>query len=248
MGLYSYIKKTNQPRLKSITIFSYFSLVIGCLLLFWAFYPIISFKIYSVFFINHRYLSPVPISVVASPLEKANSILSSNTVFSNNLRDFTNVNLWFPNSTRTAVKKQLKIKEYYLSIPKLNIKDAKVVVDGEDLSVSLVQYLSKSLPGEYGNVIIFGHSTLPQLYNVKDYKTIFTYLPSLNQHDRVFIDVEGIRYEYEIYDMFVIDPDQISVLDEHNDAAYLTLITCVPPGTYWQRLVVRAKLTRLPIN
>jgi len=36
------------------------------------------------------------------------------------------------------------------------------------------------------------------------------------------------------------------VLEQKNDASYISLITCVPPGTYWKRLVVRAKLTELP--
>jgi sortase A len=46
--------------------------------------------------------------------------------------------------------------------------------------------MAQSAPGEYGNIVIFGHSTLPQLYNPKDYKTIFTYLPSLEKKDHIF--------------------------------------------------------------
>ena len=48
--------------------------------------------------------------------------------------------------------------------------------------------------------------------------------------------------------MFVVSPDQVSVLEQRTDVAYLTLVTCVPPGTDWERLVVRAKLTKLPSN
>jgi len=40
--------------------------------------------------------------------------------------------------------------------------------------------------------------------------------------------------------------DKISVLEQKYDASYLTLVTCVPPGTYWKRLVVKAKLVQLP--
>ncbi|PIV71190.1 hypothetical protein COW57_00895, partial [Candidatus Roizmanbacteria bacterium CG17_big_fil_post_rev_8_21_14_2_50_39_7] len=104
----------------------------------------------------------------------------------------------------------------------------------------------KSMPGEFGNVSIFGHSTLPQLYNEKDYKTIFTYLPSLEKGDAIFVEVGDLEYEYEVTDMFVVNPDKISVLDQQYDAAYLTLVTCVPPGTFWKRLIVKAKLLRLP--
>jgi sortase A len=84
------------------------------------------------------------------------------------------------------------------------------------------------MPGEFGNVAIFGHSTLPQLYDEKDYKTIFTYLPSLQKGDTVLITMGDLEYEYEVYDMFVVNPDKISVLDQQFDASYLTLVTCVP--------------------
>jgi len=102
------------------------------------------------------------------------------------------------------------------------------------------------MPGEYGNVAIFGHSTLPQLYDEKDYKTIFTYLPSLEKGDKILIQVGDLEYEYVVDDMFVVNPDKISVLDQRYDASYVTLITCVPPGTYWKRLVIRSKLVQLP--
>lgn len=142
--------------------------------------------------------------------------------------------------------KNLSVKEYTLSIPKLNINNAKVTVGGEDLAKSLVHYLPQSLPGEYGNVVIFGHSTLPQLYNPKDYKTVFTYLDKLDNHDKIYITINDVEYEYEVYNLQVVNPDDIAVLEQRTDASYLTLITCVPPGTYWKRLVVRAKLTQLP--
>ena len=189
--------------------------------------------------------TPVPKSNKVSALEEANSVLGSFTAFSSNLRDFTQANLWFPTRPQAGTK-NLSVKAYTLSIPKLNIKNAKVAVGGEDLSKTLVHYLPQSLPGEYGNVVIFGHSTLPQLYNVKDYKTIFTYLPSVEKNDKIYVEINDVTYEYKVYDMVVVDPDQVSVLEQKTDASYLTLITCVPPGTWWKRLVVRAKLTQLP--
>lgn len=224
---------------------SYLLLIGGSLLLFWSFYPIISFEIYSRFFLQNQIASPISKSEFTSSVKNAKSVLGSFNVFSNNLRDFTQVKLWFPDKPQVTAA-QINLKSYTLSIPKLNISKAKVLVGGEDLTKSLVHYLPASLPGEYGNVVVFGHSTLPQLYNTKDYKTIFTYLPSLNKGDKVVASVNGVDYEYEIFDMFVVDPDQVSVLEQKYDASYITLITCVPPGTYWKRLIVRAKLTKLP--
>ncbi|MGB9883521.1 MAG: sortase [Microgenomates group bacterium] len=236
-----YVKKDNSIKKRAINYFSYVFLISGSLLLFWSFYPIVSFEIYSRLFLKNNLKSPI-IDNDNSSQENNNNILGAFNVFSNNLRDYTKASIWFPSITKPTNLPALSVKEYTLSIPKLNIKDAKVVVGGEDLDKSLIHYLPKSLPGEYGNVVIFGHSTLPQLYNVKDYKTIFTYLPSLEKNDIIKIKVNDMEYTYQVYDMFVVDPDQISVLNQQTDDSYLTLITCVPPGTYLKRLVVKAKL------
>ncbi|MBI3620328.1 class D sortase [Candidatus Roizmanbacteria bacterium] len=246
MSLYRYVKQNNSSSRKAFHYASYLSLTAGAFLLFWSLYPIISFEIYSKLFIERSFRSPVPRSSLASSLEKAGAVLGNYNVFSNNLRDFTQASLWFPSVKQPQSVGDFKIKSYVLSIPKLGIKEAKVVVGGEDLAKSLVQFLPRSLPGEYGNMVIFGHSSLPQLYNGHDYRTLFTYLPSLNKGDEIGVTVGDTTYRYEVYDMFVVKPDQVSVLEQQTDAAYLTLITCVPPGTLWNRLVVKARLTKIP--
>lgn len=244
MALYSYLKKETKPENRIISLTAYGAMIIGSMFLFWSFYPIISFEIYSRLFIKNKIFSPVPYSDVVSSVERANSVLASSDTFSTNLSDYTRAAVWFPTRPQTE-RQKLDVSQYTLSIPKLNIKDAKVIVGGDDLLKSLIHYLPTTLPGEYGNVAIFGHSTLPQLYNESDYKTIFTYLPSLEKNDKIYATVDGVTYEYEVFDLFVVNPDQVSVLDPKYDQSYLTLITCVPPGTYWKRLIVRAKLTKL---
>ncbi len=246
MALYVYVKEKSYPQKKAVQAFSYLSLILGSLFMFWSFYPIVSFEIYSRLRFRQDYNSPVPRSLSVTSLAEANSVLGNYDVFSNNLRDFTKVNLWFPNKPQKVSQNDIKVKEYTLSIPKLNINDARVIVGGEDLKKSLVHYLPESLPGEYGNVAIFGHSTLPQLYNPKNYTTIFTYLPSMEKGDKIYVKIDGQEYEYETFETFVVNPDQISVLEQQTDASYLTLVTCVPPGTYWKRLILKAKLTKLP--
>ncbi len=242
MALYVYKKERVTSSRRFAQVASYASITVGSLLLFWSFYPIASFWIYSRLFIQNDVKSPVPYSPIVSSLQQASSVLGSSDVYSSNLRDFVHADLWFPDKPQTTVAQNVAVKDYELSIPKLNILNAKVTVGGDDLSRSLVHYLPTSLPGENGNVAIFGHSTLPQLYNPKDYKTIFTYLPSLEKGDTINIGVSGQTYVYEVNDMFVVNPDQVSVLEQKYDDAYLTLITCVPPGTFWKRLIVRAKI------
>lgn len=241
-----YLKENTSKKRKTINIISYITLGMGLLLLFWSFYPVLSFELYSRFILKNGVESPVPGNTSSNNVQDAQSVLGSSDVFSSNLKDFTQAHLWFPGKSDEQQKLVTGVHEYTLTIPKINITKARVVVGGDDLTKSLIHYVPRSMPGEFGNVAIFGHSTLPQLYNEKDYKTIFTYLPSLQKGDSILIDVGDLEYEYEIYDMFVVNPDKISVLDQQYDDAYLTLVTCVPPGTFWKRLVIKAKLLRLP--
>ncbi|EKE15189.1 MAG: hypothetical protein ACD_12C00116G0009 [uncultured bacterium] len=246
MPLHVYLKKKRySAKKKTVNFFSYIFLFAGAMLLFWSFYPIISFTIYSKLFLKNDINAPVSDNNTASSLKEANSILGAFNIFSNNLRDYTQASIWFPASPQLNQLSQLTVKEYTLSIPKLNIKKARVIVGGEDLTKSLVHYLPQSLPGEYGNVAIFGHSTLPQLYNPKDYKTIFTYLSSLEKGDKIFVNVGEFEYQYEVTTLFIVKPKDISVLEQKKDDSYLTLITCEPPGTWLERLVVTAKLTKI---
>ncbi len=222
MALYAYKKKKVSKKEIIINRLSRLSIIVGVLLLFWALYPVISFEVYSKFFIKNQ--------------------TKLNDTGSNKLQDLTKASLWFPSVNSQVVSQNINVKEYSLSIPKLNIEDAKVIVGGEDLKKSLIQFVPTSLPGENGNVVILGHSTLPQLYNTKDYKTIFTYLPSLKEGDQVEVKLGDQTFVYKVYEMIVVKPDKVSVLNQKFDGSYLTLITCVPPGTYWNRLIVKAKL------
>lgn len=246
MALHVYLKENTSSKRKAVNVISYITLGMGVLLLFWSFYPVLSFELYSRFILKNGVESPFPTNSKSSSIQAAQSVLGSNDAFSSNLKDFTQAHLWFPSKQTEGDKPAGGVQKYSLSIPKLNINKAQVVVGGDDLTKSLVHYIPRSMPGEFGNVSIFGHSTLPQLYDENDYKTIFTYLPSLQTGDTVLITMGDLEYEYEIYDMFVVTPDKISVLDQQYDASYLTLVTCVPPGTFWKRLVVKAKLLRLP--
>lgn len=135
-----------------------------------------------------------------------------------------------------------KITHYTLSIPKLGIENALVEIGGQDLMKSMIHYPGTALPGRDGNTAIFCHSSLPQLFNSEDYKTICSTLPSLEERDEILVDFDGIQYRYRVTQMVEVGPEDISVLAQRQNSRYLSLITCVPPGTYWRRLVVKAEL------
>jgi len=143
-------------------------------------------------------------------------------------------------------KPQGEVKTYSLTIPKLKITSARVELGGGNLNKALIAWPDSALPGNYGNNIIFGHSELPQFASTKSYAGMFTFLMDLAQGDEVFLDYDNIRYRYLVIDKYVVTPADLDVLEQRFDAAYVTLITCVPPGTVWKRGIVKARLTPKP--
>jgi sortase A len=158
--------------------------------------------------------------------------------------DTTDPKNWFPEAKYSKLEKP-KIVNYTISIPKLGINQANVEIGGENLKKSLIHFPGSSVPGELGNAVIFGHSTLPLFFNPKVYETIFSTLPTLKKGDEIVARVDGIEYKYVIYEMATVDPDELSVLEQKYDKYDMSVITCVPPGTKWKRLVVKARLKEI---
>jgi sortase A len=232
MALYRYVKSVPKiPRdHRGVRALSFFFIAAGTGILIWTFLPIVSFSV----------TSGDLFSEIVTPIQDGMAYAAPNTNFPGG--DLTNPNAWFPTSPQKKVV--TPVNTYTLSIPKLKIADALVTVAGDDLGVSLVHYGGTALPGEYGNTVVFGHSTLVQLYNPSNYKTIFSLLPTLKVGDEIDVTYDGISYKYIVYDLTVTQPSDLSALAQRFDDSYLTLVTCVPPGTYWQRFHVFARLDR----
>lgn len=233
MALYSYVKRKHFPTRTIITVCSIIFIFSGISLLAWTLLPIVSFELFYAPRFG-RLIAPIPNEIIKQTLgQEIAQVLGTSA-------DFTRASVWFP---RAAKIKTLNNTEssYTLSIPKLGIDNAQVLVGTEDLSKSLIQFIGP-LPGNMGNPVIFGHSTIPWLYNPKDYKTIFSKLPDLKIGDIIFVSVDNITYRYSVVEMRVISPDNLSALEQNYDAPFITLITCVPPGTYLKRLAVKGRL------
>lgn len=226
----------------------------GLLLISFALWPIISFDL----LIAPRFarmISPIPESdvIISSPkvgfsetfTQVTSSIVEAEEEASPQVAgDYTKASMWFPK--KPAIKIAQEVGDTYtLSIPKLKIKDALVIVGAESLDKSLIQYGGTAFPGDYGNTVVFGHSVLPFFFNPKDYTTIFSHLPSLSEGDEIFVAYEGLTYRYVVEDMQVVGPDDVSILEQRFDDSYLSLITCVPPGTYEKRLWVQTRLQKI---
>ena len=159
--------------------------------------------------------------------------------------NLTRASSWFLGaSSQEAGEEATNLKSYNLSIPSLSIEDAVVEVGTDDLSKSLIQYKGDSEPGRLGGIVVFGHSTIPQLFNPKNYLSIFSTLPTVNLGEEVTVKYDGRTYVYQIEEKFEVKPSDTWVLEARYDDSYITLITCTPPGTYLRRLVVKGRLIK----
>lgn len=238
MGKY-YYKKAGKKIKRTARLFSLLIVIIGISIGGYVFFPLISWQIYfAPVFASADIAVPIP----QATLVNGSTIGSLISQASNNLSgvDYTNAENWFPNFKFQKVKP--RIETYTISIPRLNIKDAVVSAVDDDLGIHLVNLGGTALPPDKGNAVIFGHSTLPQLFDPKNYKTIFANAYELKTADELFVNVSGAIYRYRIYNITVVNPDNTSVLEQDYSDSFLTLITCTPPGTTWKRLIVKARL------
>lgn len=209
-------------------VFPAFLLSMGAVLLLNVIVPIGYYQIKSLAYTRQNLVSPLS--------SQQNLVLGEKQAV-----DLSDPQAWFPTAPRLKPRAS-KITHYSLSIPDLKIEDAVVEVGSEDLMKSLVHYSGTALPGQYGNTVVIGHSTLVQFFNPENYKSIFSTLPRLEKGDQIIIEFDGITYDYRVIEKIEVAPEEIGVLAQQYDNRYLSLITCVPPGTYWRRLVVKAVL------
>ena len=134
-------------------------------------------------------------------------------------------------------------------IPKINIE---IPVDytlqtTEEQSVEtaldegVVHYPTTARPGQPGNAAFFGHSS-NNIFNPGKYKFAFVLLDKLEPRDLFFLNYDGRTYTYAVVSTKIVKPSEIGVLgavDGYSHTA--TLITCNPPGTSLNRLVVVGK-------
>lgn len=144
----------------------------------------------------------------------------------------------------TAVSNEAKV-----IIPKINV-EIPVVYDEPSIQEAAIQqalergvvhYATTASPGELGNSVIFGHSS-NNILNKGKYKFAFVLLSKLNPGDTFYLTKDGKRYAYRVFDKKIVPPTDFSVLEPvPGKPATATLITCDPPGTSINRLVITAE-------
>lgn len=130
--------------------------------------------------------------------------------------------------------------EFLLTIPKINLKETSVFVDSNDLSKGLIHLPGTTLPGERGNVFISGHSALSSFWSKGAY---FAKLPNVKKGDLIEVLANSAKFTYQIVDIKTVNPTDLSVITPPDDKGrYISLMTCVPPGLNFKRLVVLGKM------
>jgi len=139
-------------------------------------------------------------------------------------------------------------QEPKIIIPKINL-EVPVVFDLGSIRESDVQnaledgvvhYASTPKPGEVGNSVIVGHSS-NNILNSGKYKFAFVLLKKLEAQDVFFVHRDGVRYTYKVYKKEIVPPTDVSVLRTQEKPNTITLITCDPPGTSINRLIITAE-------
>jgi len=255
MAMYAYVKEKAKPfRLhesqvkkpknkKRFRVLSGIFFILGVILIGQVVYPIVGWYLFVLPSVGTGVASPL-----ASTFRPENSPLfpalvsASETISGQNGFDSNQPSTWFVGGKAVTKVIRSNIKNYQLSIPKLSINDAKVVLGGDNLKQELVAWETSVTPGQFGNVIIFGHSSLPQLSSPKSYASMFTHLMDLKEGDEIIVHYDGSNFTYKVVNSKIVAPTDLSVLEQRFDAPYITLVTCEPPGTLWMRGIVQARL------
>ena len=135
----------------------------------------------------------------------------------------------------------------YLYIPSLGVQAPIVYlnsVDDDTLQTELKKgvghYPDTALPGDRGNVFLFGHSSY-YWWDWSDYSAIFANLESISVGDRVLVYYDDELFVYQVKETKIVGPTEMSVLDQSNRSE-LTLMTCTPLGTSLNRFIAVAEL------
>jgi sortase A len=117
------------------------------------------------------------------------------------------------------------------------------IVDGDDANAmdrGFWHYPLSSAPGFRGNTIIIGHRFL----NIPPRTDTLFNLDKVRIGDQIVIEQEFNSYSYTVINTFVVDKNDVSVLENTNDYR-VTIITCTPLWSSDQRLIVVGKMDRV---
>ncbi|HVF69336.1 MAG TPA: sortase [Xanthomonadales bacterium] len=237
-----YRKKNKKNVKKTIRFLGLGTSIVGLLLGLYMFFPLLSWELYiKPVFAGSSYASPIPKNTIITKNYLKSLINNTGNIFTG--VDYNNASNWLPPTYKESSGSQAAAV-YSISIPKIDLENVMVSTIDTDLTSHLVHFPGTAVPPQKGTAAIFGHSTLPQLFDRKNYKTIFANIHEVQIGDNIIATVNNTLYTYKIFNIEITDPEDTSYLTQNYDASYLYIITCTPPGTTWKRLIVKARLEK----
>lgn len=153
-----------------------------------------------------------------------------------------------PKTTQSPIIKPVST-DFGIVIPKINA-NAPVVKDVDAFDSNIYQQaLSKgiahakgtSTPDTAGNTFLFAHSAENWL-NASRYNAVFYLLYKLEKGDEFSVYYKGKEYIYKIEEKKTVSAENVEVMNTSSYPRSVTLMTCWPPGTTFQRLMVIGSL------
>ena len=123
----------------------------------------------------------------------------------------------------------------YVTIKKINQELPVYHGTGEAvLSIAAGHYQGSSLPvgGESTHSVISAHRGLPTA-------VLFTHLDRMEIGDTFYFTILDRTITYEVDQIRIVNPDDVSLVEIEQGKDYCTLLTCTPYGINTQRLLVR---------
>lgn len=122
-----------------------------------------------------------------------------------------------------------------IEIESINLKN--VIVESTDnkyLRYHVCHFENSSMPGEYGNFAVAGHSST--YYQ----NQVFNGLHKVNVGDTIKIKTVNDEFTYIITETLVVESNQVEVLKQDITKKEITLVTCTNGGK--QRFVVKGEV------
>lgn len=92
--------------------------------------------------------------------------------------------------------------------------------------------------GEIGNAAIAAHRS-------RTAGRLFNRLNEVEVGDTISVKTSDQEYKYEVYDISIVEPTDVSVLNGNKQDKILTLITCDPLVNPTHRLIIHAKIIKI---
>jgi len=99
------------------------------------------------------------------------------------------------------------------------------------------------LPGDQGAAFLFSHSST-DLLTASKYNSVFYLLSKLENGDPITIYRDRQAIPFVVTEKKIVKPNEVAFLTGTTPNPTLTLMTCWPPGTDFERLLVFATLSR----